>query len=376
MLMMAARLFILLLVLAGGVYAALLLFVNFYDWKGAIAENSAAVLGQPIIVNGAVTPSLSPRRPGVIFYDVEIPAQYEGDIELGARRVTVILRDIWGVVRPRGWLKSLRLDIEARDFAVAQQKLGQLDISLFMRGSYLRADSVTLTDGEGGGFTGQAKYSGKNFTFGGDVTQYDYGLFSEDLTGKVNARIDLASYGAPHELGENLSGRVVVSAGEGTIAGNMIDLWGGDFMTALAASGEGTLTALSCAAGIFEITGGIAQSRTVLDTENVVIEGRGTIDLLRGRLDLEFHPKPKKTSALTMATPVRMRGSWHAPVVTPMASSVATKIGSLLLGASNPAALALAFSATGHSGGNPCLVLLEGENLFAPEAEKAEAAEE
>ena len=57
----------------------------------------------------------------------------------------------------------------------------------------------------------------------------------------------------------------------------------------------------------------------VLDTEDTVVAGAGTIDLARERLNLELHPEPKDRSILA-ARPLHVRGSFRDPRVLPLAA--------------------------------------------------------
>ena len=69
---------------------------------------------------------------------------------------------------------------------------------------------------------------------------------------------------------------------------------------------------IRCGGAAFDVKNGLATSTLfVLDTEQTRIDGGGTVDLKNERFDLNFSPKPKKASLLSLRTPLRVYGTFR-----------------------------------------------------------------
>jgi uncharacterized protein involved in outer membrane biogenesis len=75
--------------------------------------------------------------------------------------------------------------------------------------------------------------------------------------------------------------------------------------------------AINCVAAAFDVRAGIASSRRiVLDTEQTRVEGSGSINLIKQRLDLLLTPEPKSPGLFTRRASVRVRGPWGSPAIS------------------------------------------------------------
>lgn len=75
---------------------------------------------------------------------------------------------------------------------------------------------------------------------------------------------------------------------------------------------------IRCAYGDFAVKNGVMSPRAlVFDTEDVRLDGSGTIDLRHERLDLTIKPRPKRFSPLSLRTPLYLRGSFTNPDLRP-----------------------------------------------------------
>jgi uncharacterized protein involved in outer membrane biogenesis len=95
---------------------------------------------------------------------------------------------------------------------------------------------------------------------------------------------------------------------------------GGGFTPATgrqAAAGADTKP-IQCFAADLEIVGGVATARVLaLDTGEMVMLGRGRVDLVEERYDIHIEPKLKRRSLLTVTIPLDIHGPLSKPKVSP-----------------------------------------------------------
>ena len=165
-------------------------------------------------------------------------------------------------------------------------------------------------------------------TLPGDDRPMTYAPF--DLSGRGN------SVGA---MLAGSSGKVGLVVAGGEISKLMMEkaglhLWE---ILMLGLSGD-KLVKLRCAVADFEVERGNMRARAlVFDTEVTTIGGSGSIDLGHETLDLILRPKTKRTSPLSLQSPILVGGTFARPEVGVDKGQVALRaIGAVALGALNP----------------------------------------
>ena len=82
-------------------------------------------------------------------------------------------------------------------------------------------------------------------------------------------------------------------------------------------SGDQSRSSIRCAVADFEVTNGVARAKTfVVDTDVVLAQGSGTINLGTETMDLKIDGESKKPRLLRLWTPIRVRGHLSAPSVS------------------------------------------------------------
>jgi uncharacterized protein involved in outer membrane biogenesis len=197
---------------------------------------------------------------------------------------------------------------------------------------------------------------------------------SEPLDGTLVGRAILHGRGKSlHELGSTAAGTVTVVVPHGDIRAALPELLGID-----AARGLGLLlaknqekTGIRCGVANFKAQGGVfAAQDIVIDTDNVLITGKGEVDLGPETLDLTLNGRPKKVRLFRIKSPVELGGTLSKPKVslnagnTPGQVAVATALGVL----ATPLAAVLAFIDPGLAKDADCSALLaEGQQHGAPQ---------
>jgi len=182
-------------------------------------------------------------------------------------------------------------------------------------------------------------------------------------TGPLRFELDLAGTGVNRrELFAGVNGRLDLVSGQGILPIRGFDLIAADLIQAMMPwTHRGDTTPLECMAARFSITDGLARAQAMLiDTSRITITGTGTLDLAGEQIDLLFHPQPKDPSLLSLATPMRVYGSFLQHRSGPDAVGLATKgAAGLLLGVLNPIAALVPFMNPGTGSAHPC----QGERM-------------
>jgi len=98
----------------------------------------------------------------------------------------------------------------------------------------------------------------------------------------------------------------------------LINFWGAGLFSSMIRVVDPTdESILNCIMGDFQLTDGLmAAEEFWFDTSRVRARGKGSIDLVAGTIDMKLHPRPKKRTFLTLATPARVRGPLEKPKIS------------------------------------------------------------
>lgn len=323
---------------------------------GPFLEEEEAVLNAEMTVTGDMTEG------GTALMSVKpLEIRYAGGGFSGEMTASEQQMELTGKLSDIDYLKLAAKSEKLQEFISPEMRealSGKLNGDILWQ--YIEEDEMHLQiaplqiDAAAGSFSGAWSYQDDALNLKGQLQEVDYGRFFEEVSGKLDADLDLSATGAT--LGD-FKGKVVIRAGAGSIQGNVIDLWSGDLVTALQNTTVGKNTPFSCAVGIFTIEDGIATGPMVLDTENTVIHGRGSINLMAQSYDLTFYPQPKQKQegAMNLAAPLRITGLWESPEIAPETTGMLMKLGGMLTGSS------LGEMPVAPEGKDFCAALLEHE---------------
>ena len=199
----------------------------------------------------------------------------------------------------------------------------------------------------------------------------NYGLLlrsrkvADILEGSADLYVDLSGSGATrHSFLEDAEGRITVIAGPGKITGRGIDLWAADLVPTMLSTRwqREDVTEMNCMVSHIELKEGLAEIEDfLLDTQRITVAGSGILNLETEALDLLVAPRPKRASLVSLANPVKIKGTLSEPEVSvakipKRRRLVATGVLSAII---NPALLIFAFSDTGTGQANPCELAVE-----------------
>ncbi|WP_447909595.1 AsmA family protein [Brevundimonas bullata] len=186
------------------------------------------------------------------------------------------------------------------------------------------------------------------------------------VTGRALGRAKLEGPGASiHDLAANSKGTISLVVPQGRMRSAFAELLGINVGAGLRKllSGDQSTSGIRCAVADFTVASGVATSRTlVIDTDVVLAQGSGTIDLGAETMNLRINGETKKPRLLRVWAPITVTGPLAAPRLGVDASGVATQGG--IVGALatlvNPVAALLGFIDPGLAEDADCGALIAG----------------
>jgi len=200
-----------------------------------------------------------------------------------------------------------------------------------------------------------------------EAKHLDLGKILSQLSGKplLDAKGDLAvtvhgKGDSLHSLMGTLDGTSNLVVGRGTIKNRYAELVGADVFREAFAWAQGKQDSkLTCMVSRFDLHDGLATSRALLvDTSDVTIAGKGTVNLGSEQLDLELLPRPKETSLLSLATPIDIGGSFTQPTIQPNQMAMAKDVAKGVVTWINPLFALVPMILDQGDDKNPCLAAL------------------
>lgn len=168
------------------------------------------------------------------------------------------------------------------------------------------------------------------------------------IQGVLAARARLTGRGdSVHRVAATASGDFTAVIPRGRIRKSLAEWLGVNVVSALGLTlaGDNSSTRVRCAVSHFAAKNGVMAARQfVFDTEPVLVEGGGTIDMKQETMNLKVQGRPKHFQLLRVRAPVTVSGRWDAPEVGVNAGPALEQGGlAAALGLLNPLAAVLAF---------------------------------
>lgn len=169
-----------------------------------------------------------------------------------------------------------------------------------------------------------------------NVEDFDYGILARrrqpesNLKGRLNLVLELKSeVEGSVRFNDNLNGRFRFGIIPEEFKAGALDLWAVNILTAvLPILSKGSRSVVNCLVGDFVLEHSLMQPETfVLDTSNMRVSGKGTVDVKNRKIDFTLTPTPKSAQFLSLSTPVAVSGSLQNPDI---GVSTAGVIGTIL----------------------------------------------
>lgn len=214
-----------------------------------------------------------------------------------------------------------------------------LDATLFIQDGVARLDPLSFAIAQGT-FSGTVVLDGRQnipqASLNMAIRRMDLHRFLADTrfgpatSGTLAGRLELAGRGrSTAEILGGADGRATLMMAGGSLSALMMEAAGLDIAEALGfAATRDQRVPVRCLVADFAIVQGKAQAQAlVLDTNDTVITGGGTIDLGSERMDLRLEAHPKDPSPLSARAPVHIDGNLGKPKVSVDAKTEAARGG-------------------------------------------------
>lgn len=322
-------------------------FLRFSDLTPKAEKFLSIALGQPVLIRGGLTTGMIWLVPSLEAKDVLIGQWSADSVEVSI--------SLWQG-RKEG---RFPLSVDLSDLVFNKKELGDLSAIVILDGKRIEAypKSRDFIDGK---LNGEIHYDGRRLTVEGLLEKADTTFFWPDYHGRASARVSLSGNGAnAKDIIRTLSGRIDIIGDKGALSSKGLDFWAAELLPALMGD-KAKGTTLNCLIGYFDVKAGIASGQNILlDSSQVTVMGRGGIDLNDQTINFLLTPKSKNPSFVSLATPIRIRGTLDSPDAYPDPKGSAIKLGTMLLSAANPIIAAGAFVMSGSLNDDPCAKAFE-----------------
>lgn len=276
-------------------------------------------------------------------------------------------------------VRGMDADVTYKAGAVIAPKVPMKEVSfhLVLDGGVLTLNPLAFTLDQGK-FSGKAQIDARHDTPVSDIDiridGIDLGEFKSatmkqaPLQGTMLGRFAFHGPGASfHEFASNSDGALSVVIPHGEINNVLAELTGINVLKGLGLliSTKSTQTELRCGIVDFKDQHGSLNTTTVfVDTAEVIITGRGKIDLSKETLDLAIQGDPKKLRLLRVRSPITLHGTLEHPAIgvnvgkLAEQGGVAAALGTLL----TPVGAALAFIDPGLAKNKDCTTVMAQAN--------------
>lgn len=295
-------------------------------------------------------------------------------------------RVIPDIVFPSGALGAFGADIEftAGEIVTRKTTLQSVMSHIVLKEGILQADPLQFKIG-GGMVKGRVAFNGNATP---PAMQFDVSASGDSLgallsTLDVTRKLEGGAYRGALSLtgnGESLHAMLPGLAGSVTLVvenavlkdPKLKDAAGlANLLQGKTRSGD---VALTCALGKVNVTSGIgAPEYLVADTKHVRLHGEGTFDLPQELLALTFYPQPKEAGLSELSFPIRLKGSFGDPEITPDKTQAAFSAAKMFSGSKKLRGLEALLGKGGNgkenqdfSGLHPCLKPIETPQDAAP----------
>jgi len=272
-------------------------------------------------------------------------------------------------------VRGMNADITYHAAAVIAPKVPMKNVSfhLVLEDGLLTIDPLSFGL-EAGNFSGKVRIDARQDIPLTDIdmriNEVDLGQFKSasmpdpPIQGDMQGRFQFHGAGSSiHKLASGVNGAMSIVIPHGQIREAFAELTGINVLKGLGLllSKEHQQADIRCAIIDFKAHDGSLNTTTVyVDTSNVLITGRGKINLGTEAIDLALQGDPKKVAFLRLRSPISLHGTLAHPAVGLEADKLAEQVGAAVaLGALlTPAASALAFIDPGLAKDKDCSTVL------------------
>jgi uncharacterized protein involved in outer membrane biogenesis len=215
-----------------------------------------------------------------------------------------------------------RLSLAANEILSGEDHLGRGRLVATLEDGRLSLDPVRVEIPEGSAdaqFSFEMSESDVTTRTKVNIEHLDYGVLARridpaaDPTGWLSLDVDLQSRSESlNDMMKGARGRFDFAVWPKNMQADVFDLWAANLILAiLPRIDSGSGSKVNCVVGVFDAADGIMKPKTFLvDTTNVQVSGDGDVNFKNRQIDLVLTPNAKRPTMFTLATPIRVSGSY------------------------------------------------------------------
>ncbi len=212
--------------------------------------------------------------------------------------------------------------IEARQVVSGNDQLGSGVLKATLLDGRLALEPLRVDTPGGGvqvGFSLQPREQDVVMTVDADIDHFDYGIMARlvnpetDMSGVMSLDIEFESTAPDREaIMEDATGHFDFALFPGNYSAGVFDLWAINLLNAVASEvDKGEASLVNCIVVRLGLDSGRMQERVIfMDTTRMTVAGKAEVDFKKRKIDILARPKAKKPEFFSLATPVKVQGSF------------------------------------------------------------------
>jgi uncharacterized protein involved in outer membrane biogenesis len=215
------------------------------------------------------------------------------------------------------------IHVEARQVTSGKDELGSGALNVTLKDARLAVEPLQIKTPGGGiemGFSLHPRENDIVMTVDADVDHFDYGVMARlvdpetDMSGVMSLDIEFDSTAPNREaIMTNATGHFDFALFPGDFSAEVFDLWAVNLINAVASEvDKGEQSAVNCIVVRLGLDSGRMQERVIfMDTTRMSVAGKVNVDFNTREIDILAAPKAKKAEFFSLATPVKVHGSFE-----------------------------------------------------------------
>jgi uncharacterized protein involved in outer membrane biogenesis len=215
------------------------------------------------------------------------------------------------------------IHVEARRVTSGADELGSGDLTVTLKDGRLAVEPLRIDTPGGGMQLGFSLHPGEQdftMTVDANIDHFDYGIMARlidpetDMNGVISLDIEFDST-APERnaIMENATGHFDFALFPGSFSAEVFDLWAVNLLNTVASEvDKGEQSAVNCVVVRLGLESGRMQERVIfMDTTRMSVAGKVNVDFNTRKIDILAAPNAKKAEFFSLATPVKVQGSFE-----------------------------------------------------------------
>ena len=214
------------------------------------------------------------------------------------------------------------LSVKVREVLSGKDRLGSGSLTMTLEDGRLSVAPLQL-DIPGGSVNVELAYQptekGVAAEVNARIDRFDYGVLARridsetDLGGKITLDVRLKSRAkTPDVIMQNASGHFDIAIWPESFKAGIFDLWAVNLFSSVTSEmDKGAGSKINCAVARFKMTDGLMSHKAILiDTSRMRVGGEGQVNFKTEKIDMAFAPRGKKPEFFSLATPIKVHGSF------------------------------------------------------------------